>query len=68
MKITLDHIQALQTGNGGYNKKTLAMLKIKWPPKKGWKKKAIGMEINEAIYIDRLNANQLKRTNFKNRR
>ena len=60
MKVTLEHIKELETGNGGFNKKTLALFGVKWPPKKGWKKRAVGKEINEARYIDLLNAKQLK--------
>lgn len=54
MKVTLSDIERLQTGNGGYDKKTLALFGIKWPPKKGWKKKVVGKEIEESKYIDLL--------------
>lgn len=60
MILQKEHIDSLETGNGGFNKKTLDLFGIKWPPKKGWKKKIIGKEVNEAKYIDLLNAKQLK--------
>lgn len=60
MILQKEHIDSLETGNGGFNKKTLDLFGIKWPPKKGWKKKIIGKEVNEAKYIDLLNTKQLK--------
>jgi len=50
----------LETGNGGFNKKTLNLFGVKWPPRKGWKKLIIGREINEAKFTDLLNAKQIK--------
>lgn len=50
MIISKNDIEKLQTGNGGYDKKTLALFGIKWPPKKGWKKKVIGMEVDDDKY------------------
>lgn len=31
----------------GWTKKQLAALGVSWPPKSGWKKRVIGMEISE---------------------
>lgn len=64
MVLKKEHIDSLETGNGGFNKKTLALFGVTWPPKKGWKKRVVGREINEAKYIDLLNHKQL---NFKNK-
>jgi len=54
MIISKNDIEKLQTGNGGYDKKTLALFGIKWPPKKGWKKKAIGKEVDKEKYMQLL--------------
>ena len=51
MKVTLKEIEDLETGNGGYSKRVLALFDIKWPPKKGWKKRVVGMEINRGKYL-----------------
>ena len=60
MTLKKEHIDLLETGNGGFNKKTLNLFGVKWPPKKGWKKLIIGREINEAKFTDLLNAKQIK--------
>lgn len=35
------YINYLKSENGGWNIISLAMMDIKWPPKKGWKKRLI---------------------------
>lgn len=37
-KYTKQELEGLKTGNGGWNRATLKMLGIPWPPPKGWKK------------------------------
>lgn len=59
MVLTKKDIENLQTGNGGYNKKTLALLGLKWPPKKGWKNKVIGKEVDDKKYFELLNSKSL---------
>lgn len=54
MILTKEKIEKLQTGNGGYDKKTLALFGLKWPPKKGWKKKVIGKEVDDQKYLNLL--------------
>lgn len=56
MLLTKEKIERLQTGNGGYDKKTLALFGIKWPPKKGWKRKVVGKEVDENQYLKILNS------------
>lgn len=37
-KYTKAEIDALKTPNGGYDRATLKMLGVSWPPMKGWKR------------------------------
>lgn len=43
--ITNRILDEIKTKKGGYTKKQLSILKIEWPPQKGWKIKVINMEI-----------------------
>ena len=54
MKVTKEVIKSLETGNGGFNKKTLSLFGVKWPPKKGWQKKILGKEIDPYKYNELL--------------
>ncbi len=49
--ITHELIEAGANSNA-YNKKQLAILGVKWPPKKGWKKKLIGKFISDSSLQD----------------
>ena len=40
----------MKTNNGGYTKHTLQLLKIDWPPPKGWRKQLINTSIPKSIY------------------
>jgi hypothetical protein len=46
--ITNKLIEQGKSDRGGWNKKQLAILGIKWPPKQGWKWEIIGNIISEA--------------------
>lgn len=43
--VTAGLIDALKSGNGGWSRDALALVGVKWPPKAGWKKKAVGRKI-----------------------
>ena len=45
MIITNELIESLKTRNGGWTKRSLAVLGINWPPTKGWKNRIIGNEL-----------------------
>lgn len=45
MLITKELIESLKTPNGGYDRWTLGLLGVKWPPRKGWKEGAIGKKL-----------------------
>ena len=44
-------IETMQTAKGGYTAKTLLILGVKWPPKKGWKHGLYGNKISKDDYI-----------------
>jgi len=48
-KITKQWLEANKTEKGGYTQYQLRILGIKWPPKYGWKKSIIGMELTKEI-------------------
>ncbi len=41
MRITEGQLEALKSNKGGFTKATLVSLGVKWPPKKGWKKRLL---------------------------
>jgi hypothetical protein len=41
------HIEMIETPKGGFKRSSLAALGIPWPPKKGWRIRAIGTEVSE---------------------
>lgn len=45
--VTLKILTENRSARGGYTKDQLAALGVSWPPKKGWLKKMIGMEISQ---------------------
>lgn len=47
MLVSNDWLLQWQTVNGGYNKRQLELLGIAWPPKRGWKRDLLGLEISE---------------------
>ena len=47
MKITFDWITENQTGKGGYKRNQLKAIGVDWPPRTGWKHRAVGLEISE---------------------
>ena len=42
-------LESLRTPNGGYDRRTLSLLGVGWPPYKKWKKKLVGTKIDSAI-------------------
>lgn len=48
MRLTNESLDALKTAKGGYDKKTLALLGVGWPPKKGWRRKLVGKKLTGA--------------------
>lgn len=48
MRITQDLIRAGQSSNGGWSKKQLRLLGIKWPPLQGWRRRIDGAHIADA--------------------
>lgn len=52
MTVTEKIIENGMSNHGGWNKEQLAILGVKWPPKKGWKQRLIGTEITELQYVN----------------
>lgn len=50
MILSGDDLDKLRTPRGGYTRKTLEAIGIKWPPRKGWRKKLIGQEIDDEAW------------------
>lgn len=46
VEITNQFLERWKTKNGGWTKKQLMLLKITWPPTKGWKERVIGITIS----------------------
>jgi len=42
-------LESLRTSNGGYDRRTLSLIGVGWPPYKKWKKKLVGTTIDSAI-------------------
>jgi len=49
MIITKEFIEKGKSKNGGWSKKQLALLKVAWPPEKGWQLKIIGNTIADDL-------------------
>lgn len=47
VRVTMELIEAGKYGPGGWNAKQLYLIGIKWPPRKGWRHKAIKNLISE---------------------
>ena len=41
--ITVNWIAAGESGQGGWNQDQLAIIGVPWPPRKGWKDRAVGI-------------------------
>lgn len=54
--LTKQMIEEGLSSKGGYNKKQLEILGVKWPPQKGWKSALVGTMISQKQYQDFLNA------------
>ncbi len=48
--LTYEMIHSAKNGSGGWNKRQLAVLGVKWPPRKGWLIELCGEEISEREY------------------
>lgn len=48
MLITHEFIERGMSELGGWNREQLKLLKVPWPPRKGWKRRIQGTEISEA--------------------
>lgn len=42
IRVTRELIETGRTGSGGWNKRQLKILGVKWPPRKGWLSRSIG--------------------------
>lgn len=42
VELTIPLLELMKTGNGGYTYKSLKLLGVETPPKKGWRKKLVG--------------------------
>jgi ribonuclease HI len=49
MKLTTDKLEA-GLNCGAINARQLAVLEMKWPPRRGWRRRLVGMEISEETY------------------
>lgn len=47
MKLTHELIMQCRTPTGGWCKAQLEALGVSWPPKQGWLKEVVGMELTE---------------------
>lgn len=47
--LTKSILESLRTKFGGYNKKTLVLIGVGWPPYKNWKKKLVGTSIDSHL-------------------
>jgi len=49
MKITVTKafIEEFKTKNGAWTKRQLELVGVRWPPKKGWQRKVIGLQITQ---------------------
>lgn len=47
MLVTIELIESGCSGAGGWNQHQLKLIGVDWPPMKGWKNRAVGMEISE---------------------
>lgn len=66
--VTKEFIESGETGAGGYKKAQLAILGVSWPPRQGWKNRAVGREITDedaAAYL-RLKGAVRKRSDGRN--
>ena len=50
LMLTLAMIDAGSNGPGGWNREQLKLIGVTWPPKSGWKERAIGREITKNDY------------------
>jgi hypothetical protein len=48
--LTLVMLDQLKTPKGGYDRQTLEMLGIGWPPKSGWRKRLLGTLISISLF------------------
>lgn len=46
MIVTRDFIENNRTEKGGFTKRQLEILGVRWPPPAGWNRKAVGMELS----------------------
>ena len=42
-------LESLRTPSGGFNRKTLTLLGVGWPPTKKWKRKLVGTSIDSSL-------------------
>jgi len=47
VKLTHELILQYRSPKGGWKKSQLAALGVSWPPKKGWTKEVVGMELTD---------------------
>jgi hypothetical protein len=47
-KVTFEWISRHATAAGGYSAAQLRVIGVRWPPKQGWKQRAVGRLITEA--------------------
>lgn len=48
-KVTEDWIKAYQSGSGGWNREQLGCIGVKWPPRSGWIRRCVGLEISDEM-------------------
>ena len=60
MIVTKDWIEQFQTPGGGWTKKQLEAIGVKWPPAKGWKDRVNGSFISDkdAVLFEELHKHQ----------
>lgn len=50
MKLTREIIHSAGTLGMGFNRHQLALLGVKWPPKKGWLSRLVGTEVSDDVW------------------
>lgn len=46
-EVTEQWVRQHQSGNGGWTRDQLEVLGVSWPPREGWIRRVIGMEISD---------------------
>lgn len=51
LRLTEQEIDAARTEAGGWTRKTLAGWGVSWPPRRGWKRKLLGLKVPDRQHV-----------------